>query len=290
MHENIPNKQEYPCGAVKEEKGIQRLEAMMYALDKINKNDELLPNVTLGSLIIDSCSSDTYALEQSMEFVRYYMNQVMKFDFFSLSLHSLRRFFFFSFRRYFADFFYSSFSVLALVVRSVFSYFVCMKSIRVCYYYFAYSISYESSRADSTFSTMYALLCECFFPCRLHCIRSSFFLCGTEKLLPFQAAHRFCYRRRHHHRQFARYLCIFFFALFERAHSCASLFCCRHSHLPFPKFWWIEMSWSGGAYIFASFGARISQLVFRISISLFFCSLLFTLGSLFTIDHRFRQK
>ncbi|XP_031617628.1 metabotropic glutamate receptor 8-like, partial [Contarinia nasturtii] len=78
MHEHNINNPEYPCGMVKEEKGIQRLEAMMYALDKINKNDnDLLPNVTLGSLIIDSCSSDTYALEQSMEFVRYYMNQDM---------------------------------------------------------------------------------------------------------------------------------------------------------------------------------------------------------------------
>lgn len=76
MHEHDINTPEYPCGMVKEEKGIQRLEAMMYALDQVNKNTELLPNVTLGSLIIDSCSSDTYALEQSMEFVRYYMNQV----------------------------------------------------------------------------------------------------------------------------------------------------------------------------------------------------------------------
>lgn len=85
MHEHNINNPEYPCGNVKEEKGIQRLEAMMYALDKINKNDaELLPNVTLGSLIIDSCSSDTYALEQSMEFVRYYMNQVI--DVFHLSV------------------------------------------------------------------------------------------------------------------------------------------------------------------------------------------------------------
>lgn len=77
MHEHNINNPEYPCGMVKEEKGIQRLEAMMYALDRINyHNPDLLPNVTLGSLIIDSCSSDTYALEQSMEFVRYYMNQV----------------------------------------------------------------------------------------------------------------------------------------------------------------------------------------------------------------------
>lgn len=80
MHEHNINNPDYPCGMVKEEKGIQRFEAMMYALDKINNEDvDLLPNVTLGSLILDSCSSDTYALEQSMEFVRYYMNQVMDF-------------------------------------------------------------------------------------------------------------------------------------------------------------------------------------------------------------------
>lgn len=65
-----------PCGAVKEEKGIQRLEAMLYALDQINVDGQLLPNTTLGALILDSCSSDTYALDQSMEFVRSYMNQV----------------------------------------------------------------------------------------------------------------------------------------------------------------------------------------------------------------------
>lgn len=77
MHEHRQDIPEYPCGAVKEEKGIQRLEAMLYAIDLINNDPQLLPNLTLGALIIDSCSSDTYALEQSMEFVRYYMNQDM---------------------------------------------------------------------------------------------------------------------------------------------------------------------------------------------------------------------
>lgn len=76
MHEHRQNSPDYPCGAVKEEKGIQRLEAMLYAIDLINSDPEILPNTTIGVLIIDSCSSDTYALEQSMEFVRYYMNQV----------------------------------------------------------------------------------------------------------------------------------------------------------------------------------------------------------------------
>lgn len=76
MHEQISGRADFPCGAVKEEKGMQRLEAMLYAIDEINASPHILPNVSLGALIIDSCSSDTYALEQSMEFVRSYMNQV----------------------------------------------------------------------------------------------------------------------------------------------------------------------------------------------------------------------
>lgn len=82
MHEQISTNSDYPCGAVKEEKGVQRLEAMLYAIDLINNDPTILPNVTLGVVIIDSCSSDTYALEQSMEFVRYYMNKVsISFEF-----------------------------------------------------------------------------------------------------------------------------------------------------------------------------------------------------------------
>lgn len=76
MHEHHSANRDYPCGAIKEEKGIQRLEAMLFAIDQINRDDKLLPNITLGTVVIDSCSSDTYALEQSMEFVRYYMNKV----------------------------------------------------------------------------------------------------------------------------------------------------------------------------------------------------------------------
>ncbi|XP_076545118.1 metabotropic glutamate receptor 8 isoform X1 [Osmia lignaria lignaria] len=76
MHEQVSGSiGQSPCGAVKEEKGMQRLEAMLYALDEINSDNDLLPNTTLGALILDSCSSDTYALDQSMEFVRSYMNQ-----------------------------------------------------------------------------------------------------------------------------------------------------------------------------------------------------------------------
>ena len=59
-----------PCGEVKKEKGIHRLEAMMYALDQINSDPDLLPNITLGARILDTCSRDTYALEQSLTFVQ----------------------------------------------------------------------------------------------------------------------------------------------------------------------------------------------------------------------------
>lgn len=59
-----------PCGEIKREKGIHRLEAMLYALDQINSDPELLPNITLGARILDTCSRDTYALEQSLTFVQ----------------------------------------------------------------------------------------------------------------------------------------------------------------------------------------------------------------------------
>ncbi|KAG5267904.1 hypothetical protein AALO_G00227260 [Alosa alosa] len=58
------------CGELKKEKGIHRLEAMLFAIDLINKDPELLPNVTLGARILDTCSRDTYALEQSLTFVQ----------------------------------------------------------------------------------------------------------------------------------------------------------------------------------------------------------------------------
>uniref|UniRef100_A0A672U6Q1 Glutamate metabotropic receptor 6 n=1 Tax=Strigops habroptila TaxID=2489341 RepID=A0A672U6Q1_STRHB len=59
-----------PCGPIKKEKGIHRLEAMLYALDRVNGDPKVLPNLTLGARILDTCSRDTYALEQALGFVR----------------------------------------------------------------------------------------------------------------------------------------------------------------------------------------------------------------------------
>ncbi|KAJ8261964.1 hypothetical protein GJAV_G00160500 [Gymnothorax javanicus] len=64
------------CGRINEDRGIQRLEAMLFAIDEINRDPSLLPGVTLGAHILDTCSRDTYALEQSLEFVRASLTKV----------------------------------------------------------------------------------------------------------------------------------------------------------------------------------------------------------------------
>ncbi|KAK1786110.1 hypothetical protein P4O66_017835 [Electrophorus voltai] len=61
---------ERKCGAVREQYGIQRVEAMMHTLDRINADPNILPNITLGCEIRDSCWHSAVALEQSIEFIR----------------------------------------------------------------------------------------------------------------------------------------------------------------------------------------------------------------------------
>lgn len=43
---------------------------MLYALDIINAQPEFLRGYKLGALILDSCSNPSYALNQSLDFVR----------------------------------------------------------------------------------------------------------------------------------------------------------------------------------------------------------------------------
>lgn len=64
------------CGKINAQRGIQRLEAMLLALDEINKDEHILPGLRLGAHILDTCSKDTYALEQSLEFVRASLTKV----------------------------------------------------------------------------------------------------------------------------------------------------------------------------------------------------------------------
>lgn len=58
------------CGAVREQYGIQRVEAAFRTIDSINADPKILPNITLGIEIRDSCWHSPIALEQSIEFIR----------------------------------------------------------------------------------------------------------------------------------------------------------------------------------------------------------------------------
>lgn len=58
------------CGSVREQYGIQRVEAAIRTIDSINADPNILKNITLGVEIRDSCWFSTIALEQSIEFIR----------------------------------------------------------------------------------------------------------------------------------------------------------------------------------------------------------------------------
>lgn len=58
------------CGSIREDYGIQRIEAVFHTIDVINSDPDLLPNITLGVEIRDECWYAPIALQQSLELVR----------------------------------------------------------------------------------------------------------------------------------------------------------------------------------------------------------------------------
>ncbi|XP_003391520.1 PREDICTED: metabotropic glutamate receptor 3-like, partial [Amphimedon queenslandica] len=57
------------CGDKVWGQGIETLEAMFYSLDSINSDPDLLPNITLGYDIRDTCQSENIALDESVSLV-----------------------------------------------------------------------------------------------------------------------------------------------------------------------------------------------------------------------------
>ena len=58
------------CGEIKEGSGLERMEAMLYAVDLINQDDSLLPGLSLGYDIRDTCSSENIGLDESIDLVK----------------------------------------------------------------------------------------------------------------------------------------------------------------------------------------------------------------------------
>ena len=44
---------------------------MLFALDEINKNPNILPNTTLGAKIYDTCRSQTIGVDRAKDFIKY---------------------------------------------------------------------------------------------------------------------------------------------------------------------------------------------------------------------------
>ncbi|CAF0881048.1 unnamed protein product [Rotaria sordida] len=74
------------CTAIKRERGIQRLEAMLFALDVINNQSSNLMSsilnkyhIRFGALIYDSCDYESYAVERALNMLLPSLNQCMSF-------------------------------------------------------------------------------------------------------------------------------------------------------------------------------------------------------------------
>ena len=61
---------QFTCGPIMPQGGIQALETMLYTIDHINKHQNWIPGVTLGAHILDDCDKDTYGLEQAVDFIK----------------------------------------------------------------------------------------------------------------------------------------------------------------------------------------------------------------------------
>ena len=65
------------CGEIQKEDGVQPLEAMLFTLDEINRNPDLLPGIRLGVRALDSCDSPYHAAKQSLHLMQGFVSRHM---------------------------------------------------------------------------------------------------------------------------------------------------------------------------------------------------------------------
>ncbi|XP_022665939.1 metabotropic glutamate receptor 2-like isoform X3 [Varroa destructor] len=67
VHERHAN---WTCGPIMPQGGIQALECMLFTIDYVNRQEWMPSNVSFGYYILDDCDSDTYGLEQAVDFIK----------------------------------------------------------------------------------------------------------------------------------------------------------------------------------------------------------------------------
>ena len=58
------------CGPVMPQGGLQAAEVMLYTVDKINEFQVIPGGLKLGAHILDDCDTDTYGLQQAVDFIK----------------------------------------------------------------------------------------------------------------------------------------------------------------------------------------------------------------------------
>ena len=69
VHSDDPSSGGGRCGGVRLERGLERMEAMLYSLDRINADPTLLPGLQIGYDIRDTCNSENIGLDESIDLI-----------------------------------------------------------------------------------------------------------------------------------------------------------------------------------------------------------------------------
>ena len=57
------------CKMLRQQRGLERLEAMLFAIDRINNDTSLLPNLTIGYDVRDTCSEETIGIDEALNMI-----------------------------------------------------------------------------------------------------------------------------------------------------------------------------------------------------------------------------
>lgn len=69
IHSDAPDSLGALCGEIRQERGLERMEAMLFALDMINEDTTILPGIKLGYDVRDTCNSETIGLDETIDLI-----------------------------------------------------------------------------------------------------------------------------------------------------------------------------------------------------------------------------